>query len=55
VSSQYAGYQLGDFAPWARQADIYVCGPEGFVDAVVADARTYGVPEGQIHDERFNW
>ena len=55
VSRQYAGYQLGDFAPWARQADIYVCGPEGFLDAVVTDARAYGVPEDQVHGERFEW
>ena len=44
---------LADLAPWIRQSDVYVCGPEGFMDAVQADARACGLPDDQFHDERF--
>jgi ferredoxin-NADP reductase len=35
------------------QRDVYVCGPEGFVAAIVALARNLGVPEDAIHHEAF--
>lgn len=44
---------LADLAPWICESDVYVCGPEGFMDAVRADARACGLPDGQFHDERF--
>lgn len=36
-----------------NQRDVYVCGPEGFVTAIVALARSLGVPEDAIHHEAF--
>ena len=33
---------------------LYVCGPKGFMDAVLASARAQGWPEGQIHYEFFS-
>jgi predicted ferric reductase len=36
-----------------NQRDVYVCGPEGFVAAIVALARNLGVPEDAIHHEAF--
>jgi len=33
---------------------LYVCGPSGFIDAVLATARAAGWPEAQLHCERFN-
>ena len=33
---------------------LYVCGPGGFIDAVLATARAAGWPEAQLHCERFN-
>jgi ferredoxin-NADP reductase/DMSO/TMAO reductase YedYZ heme-binding membrane subunit len=33
--------------------DLYVCGPDGFTEAVVASARTAGVPADHIHHESF--
>lgn len=50
-----AGSTLADFVPWARDADVYVCGPTPWMEAVLADAREGGIPEGQLHDEKFAW
>ena len=33
---------------------LYVCGPKGFMDAVLGTARARGWPEAQIHFEFFN-
>jgi hypothetical protein len=32
---------------------LYVCGPKGFMDAVLATARAKGWPESQLHYEFF--
>lgn len=55
VDAQHAGLRLSDFAPWVADADVFLCGPNAWMDAVAADAKACGVPEGQIHDERFTW
>lgn len=55
VSQDAAGAHLTDFAPWAAGADLFVCGPDAWMDAVLADAELCGIPAGQIHDERFDW
>jgi len=49
------GSTLGDLVPTVADSDVYVCGPAGFVDSVVADARAAHVPAGQIHHEQFAW
>ncbi|HEY2130807.1 MAG TPA: ferredoxin reductase family protein [Streptosporangiaceae bacterium] len=36
-----------------NQRDMYVCGPESFVTAIVAVARHLGVPDDAIHHEAF--
>jgi predicted ferric reductase len=36
-----------------NQRDVYVCGPESFVTAIVAVARNLGVPDDAIHHEAF--
>ena len=55
VSTSYAGARLTDFAPWVRDADVFVCGPNPWMDAVLADAEACGIPRSQVHDERFTW
>jgi predicted ferric reductase len=40
-------------APDVAQRDVYVCGPEGFTDQVVAVVTACGVPEGRVHREAF--
>ncbi|HEX4401077.1 MAG TPA: oxidoreductase, partial [Galbitalea sp.] len=36
-------------------SDLYICGPGPWTDLVVRDARALGLPEHQIHTERFDW
>jgi NAD(P)H-flavin reductase len=49
------GYDLRAFVPDVADSDVYVCGPAGWADSVIVDARDAGVPEDQIHHERFDW
>jgi predicted ferric reductase len=41
--------------PDFKNSDLYVCGPQAWTDAVIADAKSYGLPDHQIHAERFDW
>ena len=36
-------------------ADLFVCGPDSWMDAVRAAAVDAGLPVGQLHEERFAW
>ncbi|WP_043112212.1 PDR/VanB family oxidoreductase [Solimonas flava] len=38
----------------AKDLDLYVCGPGGFMDHVMGRARAAGWPESNIHAERFS-
>ncbi|KSU70823.1 Predicted ferric reductase [Pseudarthrobacter enclensis] len=49
------GYDLRAFVPDVADSDVYVCGPAGWADSVITDAKDAGVPEDQIHHERFDW
>ncbi|MDX2969219.1 ferric reductase-like transmembrane domain-containing protein [Kribbella solani] len=35
--------------------DVYVCGPDRWMDALCAAVLTAGLPAGQLHQERFSW
>lgn len=50
-----SGYGLSSFAPDVADADVYVCGPDGWARSVLADARGAGVRDEQLHYERFDW
>lgn len=50
-----AGITLATLVPELLEADLYVCGPRRWTDAVVRDARSAGMPGRQIHYERFDW
>ncbi len=54
-----AGYDdadaLCDFAPDIAEAEVYVCGPDGWTAAVRAAALAAGVPAWRLHTERFAW
>ena len=41
--------------PYFADSDVYVCGPEGMVEAVKDAAREVGVPKNRIHDEAFGF
>jgi ferredoxin-NADP reductase/MOSC domain-containing protein YiiM len=43
---------LAALAP-AAEADVFLCGPQGFMDAARADLAALGVDEGQIRTESF--
>ena len=45
--------QIAKIAPRFADSDIYVCGPEGLVEAVRKAAKEVGVPKNRFHDEAF--
>ncbi|MDM7889197.1 ferredoxin reductase family protein [Curtobacterium sp. RHCJP20] len=47
------GVTLRSVFPRLLESDLYVCGPREWSDLVVREARLAGVPEHQIHQERF--
>ncbi|MFZ7087963.1 ferredoxin reductase family protein [Curtobacterium sp. RRHDQ10] len=47
------GVSLHSAFPHLLHSDVYVCGPRAWSDLVVEEARRAGVPEHQIHQERF--
>ena len=48
------GVTLQSIFPKLMQSDLYLCGPSSWLDAVEAEARALGIPEHQIHAERFD-
>jgi predicted ferric reductase len=44
---------LRRLVPDLHRRDVYVCGPEGFVDSTVGLVRQLGVPDEAIHHEAF--
>jgi predicted ferric reductase len=44
---------LRRLAPDVRERDVFLCGPPGLVSSVCASLRELGVPDAQIHHERF--
>jgi predicted ferric reductase len=41
--------------PDVADHDVYVCGAQGWMDAVTTAARDAGVAPDRIHEERFSW
>jgi predicted ferric reductase len=46
---------LRQLIPNLRHYDLFVCGPDDWMDAVAAAAYDAGLPEEQLHQERFTW
>ena len=46
---------LESLVPDIAKNDIFVCGPAGFTDAIVAATRRLGVPHSQVHHEAFTF
>jgi len=44
---------MSQYAPALLHSDIYVCGPNGFMDSVIKMATSAGIPEKRIHHESF--
>ncbi|MHC5796397.1 ferredoxin reductase family protein [Lacisediminihabitans sp. FW035] len=49
------GVTLGSVFPDLKDSDLYICGPTAWLDLVERDARRAGIPEHQLHTERFDW
>jgi predicted ferric reductase len=48
-------HALRHLVPDIAGHDVFVCGPEQWMDAVTRAARQAGVPDDRIHLERFSW
>jgi predicted ferric reductase len=46
---------LVKIAPEISESDVYICGATEWMDAAASAAREAGVPEENIHVERFGW
>ncbi len=49
------GVTITSIFPHLVDSDLYICGPEAWLDLVEADARRAGIPLHQLHAERFAW
>ncbi|MCX6502085.1 MAG: ferredoxin reductase family protein [Microbacterium sp.] len=49
------GVTINTVFPDLLSSDLYVCGPQAWTDLVIRDGRAAGLPEEQIHVERFDW
>lgn len=49
-----SGSRIETVFPDLIDSDLYICGPEGWSELVVRDARAAGVPEERIHVEGFS-
>ncbi|NYI45758.1 putative ferric reductase [Nocardioides aromaticivorans] len=46
---------LRGWIPDVAERDLYVCGPPAWTESVRAAARAAGVPDRQLHIEKFEW
>lgn len=49
------GPALRQLLPGLRQHDVFVCGPDSWMDAVCQAVLAAGLPTAQLHQERFTW
>jgi predicted ferric reductase len=49
------GVTLLSLFPDLAESDLYLCGPTAWLTLVEAEARATGMPDHQIHAERFDW
>jgi ferredoxin-NADP reductase len=49
------GERLSTLVPYITEADVFICGPDGWTDLVIRDAKHAGVPAHRIHSERFDF
>ncbi len=55
VSARTDAQILRDLVPDVGIRDVFICGPDAWIDAACAAAQSAGVPAGRIHSERFAW
>jgi predicted ferric reductase len=49
------GQAMRHLVPHLQEYDVFVCGPDAWMDSVCAAAQTAGLPSTQLHVERFTW
>jgi predicted ferric reductase len=49
------GNALRNLVPDINEHDVFICGPDGWTEAVITSALRAGVPAEQVHTERFGW
>jgi ferredoxin-NADP reductase len=54
-AAERQGLDLRALVPAVAESDLYVCGPRGWAEGVIAEARAAGLAPEQIHHERFDW
>jgi len=52
---KHAGVSVRQLIPSLREYDVFVCGPDGWMDATAAALLAAGLPSAQLHQERFTW
>ena len=55
AADQRRGVTLTSVFPDLASSDLYVCGPQRWMDIIVDEAKAAGLPPHQIHAERFDW
>ncbi|XAS63962.1 ferredoxin reductase family protein [Micrococcaceae bacterium Sec5.8] len=50
-----SGHRLASYAPDVADSDVYICGPSTWARSAISEARAAGVPDEQLHYERFDW
>jgi ferredoxin-NADP reductase len=54
-AAERQGLDLVALVPSVADSDLYVCGPRGWAEGVISEARAAGLAPEQIHHERFDW
>ncbi|WP_395245886.1 ferric reductase-like transmembrane domain-containing protein [Agromyces sp. MMS24-K17] len=54
-AAEQEGLDLRSLVPAVAESDLYVCGPRGWAEHVLAQARAAGLAPEQLHHERFDW
>lgn len=49
------GVHLTSIFPDLANSDLYLCGPTAWLELVEDEARAAGLPQQQLHTERFDW
>jgi ferredoxin-NADP reductase len=55
LPQEHAGVSVRRLIPDLLAHDVFVCGPDGWMDSVAAALLAAGLPTAQLHQERFTW
>lgn len=55
LCGRITGEKIKQLVPDFLSREVYLCGPEAMMKAVLADLKTLGFPKQQVHFEKFNY